>query len=157
MQKNSFLLVLIALFIIAMSACKKEYKEPVYTPEKNKWIINTDTFGPSNFIYYDTANVLYGAVNGKCAVYIRFWAKPVYEGDYLFRNIANEPYEISITIIDSIRNYTYYSAETDSIALKDQQYAKVSVKNGKVSVSFNDKWLQRLNHVDQAKVSMNIE
>jgi hypothetical protein len=155
MKKIHFLLFVALSFIIA--SCSKEYPEPIFTPEKNTWLVNTDTIGPANFIYYDTANLLYGGIKGKASVSIRFREKPKSDGEYVFREIADEFGEISILVQDSVNKLSWQSTNDDGLALKKEQFANVTVNGRNIGVAFNNKWLKRTDIVDKAKVSINIQ
>lgn len=155
MKKIHFLLL--AAFVFVLASCSKEYPEPIFTPEKNTWLVNTDTFGPTSFVYYDTANLMYGGIKGKSSVTIKFRAKPTEDGDFTFREKADEFGEISILIIDSVNNINWRSTDDDGLALKGEQTAKVTVNGSNIGVAFNNKWLKRTDIVDKAKVSLNIE
>lgn len=158
MKKTYPLFLLLLGFVAYNSACKKELaKEKIYTPEKNKWIVNVDTFGTADFKYYDTANVIFGQVAGKGSVLIHFMEKPKASGDFVFRATADEPHEISITIADSIKNTVYQSMDNDNRPLKELQFAQVNVDGGKIKVAFNQKWLKTINSEQQVMVSLNIE
>ncbi len=155
MKKLQYLLIA-ALFTLAAS-CKKEYPIPVFTPEKDTWMVNTDTFGPAPLVYYDTANVAYAGVKGKGSLTVRFRKKPTTDGEYVFRAKADEDFEISILIIDSVKNIYWESTDDDGRPLKVQQYANVTVNGSRIGVAFNEKWLKRMDNVDRAKVSINME
>ncbi|MES2479619.1 MAG: hypothetical protein V4561_11055 [Bacteroidota bacterium] len=155
-MKKLHLLIFAALTFIVIS-CTKEYPEPVYTPEKNTWLVNTDTFGPSNFKYYDTANLMYGGIKGVGSVTIKFREKPKTDGEYVFREKADEVNELSILIIDSVSKLYWQSTDNDGLALKAEQFANVTVNGSNIGVAFNNKWLKRTDNVDKAKVSINIE
>jgi hypothetical protein len=155
-MKKLHLILFAALTFIVVS-CSKEYPEPIFTPEKNTWLVNIDTFGPANFVYYDTANLMYGGIKGKASVTIRFREKPKVDGDFVFREKADEFGELSILIIDSVHNLRWQSTDNDGLALKGEQNAKVTVNGNNIGVAFNNKWLKRTDIVDRAKVSLNIE
>lgn len=155
MKKLHFLLFAALTFVII--SCSKEYPEPVYTPEKNTWLVNTDTFGPTNFVYYDTANLMYGGIKGVGSVTIRFREKPKTDGEYVFRVKADEVNELSIMVIDSVSKLYWLSTDDDGLALKEEQFANVTVNGSNIGVAFNNKWLKRTDNVDKAKVSINIE
>jgi hypothetical protein len=150
-------LLLFVAFTIIIASCTKEFPEPVFTPEKNTWLVNTDTFGPATFVYYDTANLMYGGIKGKGSVTIKFRYKPKEDGDFIFRQNADEAGEMSILIIDSVNNLRWESTDDDGLALKKEQTGKILVNGSNIGVSFNNKWLKRTDIVDRAKVSMNIE
>lgn len=155
MKKSTLLLLAILSIIIA--SCSKEYEAPVFTPEANTWIINTDTFGPANFVYKDTFNQIYGGIKGKGSITISFVQKPKSDGEYAFRVKADETNELSILVVDSVNNIQYQSTDNDGLELKKEQFAKVLVNGSRIGVSFNNMWLKRTDNVDKAKVSINIE
>lgn len=155
MKKIHFLLL--AAFAIIIASCSKEYPAPVFTPEKNTWLVNVDTFGPANFVYYDTAGLMYGGILGKASVTVKFSAKPKVDGEYTFREKADEPFEVSIMVIDSVNKTYWLSTDNDGLPLKEEQTAKVTVNGGRIGIAFNNKWLKRTDIVDRAKVSLNIE
>lgn len=155
MKKINYLLIV--LFAISMAACNKEYTTPVYTPEKNTWLVNIDTFGPATFTYYDTANLAYGGIKGVGSVTFKFRTKPKSDGEYVFRANADEDFEICIIVVDSAKNITWQSTDDDGRPLKVEQHAQVFVNGSRIGVAFNEKWLKRTDNVDQAKVSVNIE
>jgi hypothetical protein len=154
MKKLPFLIfAAISVFVIS---CNKDYSEPVFTPEKNTWIVNTDTFGPASFVYYDTARLMYGGLKGKASVTISFKEKPKMDGKYVFRDIADEMDEISILIIDSVNKIYWRSTDNDGRPLKEEQFADVTVSGSAVGVAFNNLFLKRTDNEDRAKVSINI-
>lgn len=155
MKKIHFLIVVAIATIVA--SCSKEYPEPVFTPEKNTWLVNVDTFGPANFVYYDTAGLMYGGILGKASVTVKFSSKPKADGEYTFREKADEPFEVSILVRDSVNKISWLSTDNDGLPLKEEQKAKVTVNGNRIGIAFNNKWLKRTDIVDRAKVSLNIE
>jgi hypothetical protein len=155
-MKKFQLLFVLAISIIAFS-CTKEYPVPVYTPESNTWIVNTDTFGPTSFKYYDTAGLMYGGIKGKASVTVKFRFKPKTDGKYVFREKSDEYDEVSILIIDSVNKIFWQTMDNDGLPLKKEQFANITVNGSNVGVAFNDLFLKRLDNVDQAKVSLNIK
>jgi hypothetical protein len=155
MKKIHFLIV--AAFAIILASCSKEYPVPVFTPEKNTWLVNVDTFGPANFVYYDTAGLMYGGIVGKGSVTVKFSSKPKADGAYTFREKADEPFEVSIIVMDSVKKVSWQSTDDDGLPLKEEQTAKVTVNGNRIGIAFNNKWLKRTDIVDKAKVSLNVE
>lgn len=145
------------LMIVVIASCSKTYTEPVYSPEANKWLINTDTIGPATFKYYDTANVLYGGVKGVGSIKISFSTKPKMDGEYVLRAKADEVNEITILVTDSVKNIAWLSTDDDGLALKKEQFASVQVNGSSVGVAFNELWLKETLNVNKAKVSINIQ
>lgn len=156
MKKLIYLFV--AVVFVSFAACKKDYPVEPFTPASNTWLINTDTFGPATFVYYDTAGLMYGGVKGKGSITFRFRNKPKADGKYVLRAIADEPNEVSILAIDSVRNLKYVSTDNDGSVLKVEQFANILGLGSRVGVAFNEVFLTRMDNTDiKAKVSVNIE
>jgi hypothetical protein len=155
-MKNIHIL-LCALLVLVIASCSKTYTEPVYTPDANKWLINTDTFGPASFKYYDTANVIYGGIKGVGSIKIFFSTKPKMDGQYVLRAKADEVDEICILVTDSVKNLAWLSTDDDGLPLKKEQFASVKVNGSNVGVAFNELWLKETLNVNKAKISINIQ
>lgn len=147
---------LFALIAVAITSCSKTYTDPVYTPDSNKWLVNTDTFGPAVFKYDDATNVLYGGVAGKGAIYAYFKEKPKQDGKYVLRVKADEVSEITVLVIDSVKNIAWMSTDDDGLPLKKEQFADVRVNGSSIGIAFNDFWLKETMNVHKAKISVNI-
>lgn len=155
MKKLYFLLF--TVLTLSVVSCTKDYVEPVFMPAANTWVVNTDTIGPANFKYYDSANVLYGGIIGKASVTIRFANKPKSDGKFVFREKADEIDEISILVIDSVKNIKWLSTDDDGRPMKAQQYADIVMNGNSVGVTFSEKFLKRTDNVDFAKISLNVQ
>jgi hypothetical protein len=154
MKKACFLVLMIAA--AAVSSCTKDYPEPVITPEKNSWIVNTKSFGPTEFKYYDTAGLMYGGVPKVGSVMVRFRWKPTSDGKYVLRQKADEIDEMSVVVYDSVNKIAWESTDNDGRELKTEQFADITVSGTNVGVSFTNLFLKRTDNIDQAKVSVNI-
>ena len=154
MKKIHTLIVAALLFTIA--ACTKETAVPVYTPENNVWLVNSDTFGPAVFTYYDTANVIHGGLLGKASVTISFGFKPKFDGKYVFREKADEHDEVTVLIVDSINRRSWRTTDNDGRAKKEEQFADITVSGNNVGVKFNNLFLKNINNPDMARTSINI-
>lgn len=159
-MKKTFLYFSALVLLSAAAACTKDHPVPVYTPEKNTWVIHKeaggDTLGPATFVYYDTANLIYGGIVGKGSVTVRFMAKPKSDGEYVLRQKADELDEISILMIDSVNNISYQSTDNDGLALKGEQFAKVLVNGSSIGVSFNELYLKRTDNNEKVQTWLNI-
>lgn len=149
-------ILLFAAFAIIISSCTKDYPVPVYTPEKNTWIVNTDTLGPADFTYYDTAKVIYGGIKGKASVTVKFAFKPTSDGKFVLREKADEYDEVTVLIIDSVKKIAWISTDNDGRQIKKEQFADITVSGKNVGISFNDLFLRKTDNVDMAKTSVNI-
>jgi hypothetical protein len=154
-MKNVHLFLVAAIVFVAVS-CSKTYTVPVYTPDSNMWLVNTDTFGPAKFTYDDNTNVLYGGVKGKGAVYVYFRSKPTQDGSYVLRANADELGEVTILVTDSVKKIAWLSTDDDGLALKKEQFADVKVNGKSIAISFNEFWLKETMNVNKAKISLNI-
>ncbi|HTN16563.1 MAG TPA: hypothetical protein VL092_02705 [Chitinophagaceae bacterium] len=153
MKKAFFLVCIIAA---VAGSCTKDYPDPVVTPDKNTWIVNEKTYGPTNFVYYDTAGLMFGRTPKGDEVTVRFRWKPKADGKYVLREKADEIDEMSISVYDSASKMTWVSTDDDGRAMKVEQFADITVSGTNVGVSFNNLFLKRIDNIDKAKVSVNI-
>ncbi|GAA4451140.1 hypothetical protein [Rurimicrobium arvi] len=153
---KKLLLPFLAVVLFWAASCNKDIKDPVVTPADNSWIVNNTTFTSAGTAFYDTAITLVG-ISPKPnlgILKIHFFRKPTESGSYVFRQVADEPNEVSIEIVDSVNKVIYHSQDNDGKALKTEQFATVDVSGSKVNVSFIDAFLKQDGTEDWAKISV---
>ncbi|MBL7713652.1 MAG: hypothetical protein JNL13_14355, partial [Chitinophagaceae bacterium] len=89
-------------------------------------------------------------------VTVRFRWKPKSDGKYVLREKADEIDEMSIAVYDSVTHTTWVSTDDDGRAMKEEQFADITVSGTNVGVSFTNLFLKKTDNVDKAKVSVNI-
>jgi hypothetical protein len=151
-MKKLLLLAVPALMIAAVS-CTKDQQEEVKKPAQQSWFLNSNTYPITSMITNDTFNRVTCTDHKSGAVVFYFYKLPKQDGVYTIRAKADEQDEISLYAVDSATKVVYASMEDDGH--DKEQYARVSINGGRISIAFEDVWLKDMYSPNMAKVAVN--